>query len=188
MISLDQILLLQEKVETAVAKITSLTAEVAQLKSENDALRTKCSELSNSLSEKTEFVSTLQSDQNQIEMGIINALNRLDSLENEIYNRSSASPEAENNVEQSASEDSTEEVVVSNIEVSSSFEATTTSEPIVTNDINNVTEEKKPAIDTFNAAFNAGSIIEKSFESESKTEVTSEDFSKQNPEEQIDIF
>jgi len=42
MISLDQVLLLQKKVETAVEKIGALTSSNTQLKSENDALRSKC--------------------------------------------------------------------------------------------------------------------------------------------------
>lgn len=90
MISLDQILLLQEKVETAVARISSLTAEVAQLKSENEALRTKCTELTSSLSEKSEFVSSLEINQNQIEQGIMDALSRLDSLEDAVLRHADA--------------------------------------------------------------------------------------------------
>ena len=43
MISLDQVLLLEQKVESAVAKIQ-------QLEGENAALRNKCSELTNALS------------------------------------------------------------------------------------------------------------------------------------------
>lgn len=74
MISLDQILLLQEKVENAVAVI-------AQLKAENDALRRKCTELTNSLSAKTEQFSSFQ---DKIEEGILRALNRLDAVERKV--------------------------------------------------------------------------------------------------------
>ncbi|MDY5123736.1 MAG: cell division protein ZapB [Treponema sp.] len=77
MISLDQVLLLQQKVESAVAKIQ-------QLQAENDALRTKCSELTNALSSKTEQLSTIEVDQNQIENGIKKALDRLNSIENSV--------------------------------------------------------------------------------------------------------
>lgn len=77
MISVDQIYLLQKKVESAVQKIE-------QLKTENDALRTKCSELTNALSEKTELLSSFTADEKKIEDGIMNALNRLDSVENSI--------------------------------------------------------------------------------------------------------
>lgn len=75
MISVEQIYLLQKKVESAVLKIE-------QLKSENDALRTKCSELTNALSEKTELLSGFMADEKAIESGIMSALSRLDSVEN----------------------------------------------------------------------------------------------------------
>lgn len=77
MISLDQVLLLEQKVESAVAKIQ-------QLQAENDALRKKCDELTNSLSSKSELLSSFESDQNQIENGIKNALDRLSSIENTV--------------------------------------------------------------------------------------------------------
>lgn len=84
MISLDQVLLLQNKVETAVAKISELNGIVAQLKAENDALRSKCAELTNSLSEKTELISDFEVEQNKIEQGILTALSRLDTVENSV--------------------------------------------------------------------------------------------------------
>ncbi len=81
MISLNQILLLEQKVESAVAKI-------AQLQAENDALRSKCSELTNSLSSKTEQLSNFESNQDKIESGILKALDRLNSIENSVLNAS----------------------------------------------------------------------------------------------------
>lgn len=77
MISLDQVLLLEQKVESAVAKI-------AQLQAENDALRSRCSELTNALSSKSEQLSSFESDQNKIENGILKALDRLNSIENSV--------------------------------------------------------------------------------------------------------
>lgn len=77
MISLDQVKLLEQKVESAVAKIQ-------QLQAENDALRTRCSELTNALSTKSEQLTFFEQDQNQIESGILNALDRLNSIENQI--------------------------------------------------------------------------------------------------------
>jgi|WetSurMetagenome_2_1015567.scaffolds.fasta_scaffold193952_2 FtsZ-binding cell division protein ZapB len=79
MISLDQILLLEQKVESAVEKIT-------QLQVENDALRSKCSELSNAVSNKSEQLSSFEKDQNKIENGILKALDRLNSIENTVLN------------------------------------------------------------------------------------------------------
>lgn len=88
MISLDQVLLLEEKVESAVEKISQLNAE-------NAALRRKCTELTNALSAKTEQFSSFQSDQNKIEEGILKALERLDSVENAIHVASKAVNQAE---------------------------------------------------------------------------------------------
>lgn len=86
MITLDQVLLLQKKVETAVEKIKGLTSEIEQLKADNDALRSKCTELTKALTDKTEFVSTLESEQDKIESTILHALNQLDVVENSILN------------------------------------------------------------------------------------------------------
>ncbi|MCR4949134.1 MAG: cell division protein ZapB [Treponema sp.] len=77
MISLDQILVLEQKVESAVGKIQ-------QLEAENDALRNKCSELTNALSAKTEQLAAYESDQKKIESGIIKAIDRLNSIENSV--------------------------------------------------------------------------------------------------------
>jgi len=77
MISLDQVLLLEKKVESAVQRI-------AQLNTENAALRTKCVELTNALSEKTEQLSAFENDQAKIEEGILKALDRLNSVENSV--------------------------------------------------------------------------------------------------------
>lgn len=81
MISVDTILLLQQKVESAVQKIE-------QLKAENDALRAERSELTKALSEKSELLSRFSSDQKKIEDGILGALSRLDSVENAILDSS----------------------------------------------------------------------------------------------------
>lgn len=96
MLSLDQILLLQEKVEIAVEKISSLKAEVTRLTSDNDALRSKCAELTKALTEKTEQISNLETQHNQIEQGILNAMNQLDSVENSILSESAGSYLSEN--------------------------------------------------------------------------------------------
>lgn len=87
MVTLDQVLLLQEKVETAVKKITSLNERVMQLESENDALRSKCAELTKAISEKTELVSTLEDTQSKIEQSILETLNRLDAVQDSILSR-----------------------------------------------------------------------------------------------------
>ncbi|MGI5070039.1 cell division protein ZapB [Treponema pectinovorum] len=78
MISLDQVLLLEQKVENAVEKIQQLNAE-------NAALRRKCTELTNALSAKTEQFSSFQLDQNRIEEGVLKALERLSAVENAVH-------------------------------------------------------------------------------------------------------
>ena len=82
MISLDQVYLLEQKVESAVEKIQ-------QLQAENDALRNKCTELTNALSAKSEQLSSFESDQSQIETGIKKALDRLNSIENTVLKTAS---------------------------------------------------------------------------------------------------
>lgn len=77
MITFDQILLLQEKIESAANKIK-------QLQAENDALRSKCAELTNALSTKSEQLSSFESEQSKIENGILHALNRLNAIENSV--------------------------------------------------------------------------------------------------------
>lgn len=81
MISVDTILLLQQKVESAVQKIE-------QLKAENDALRAERSELTKALSEKTELLSRFSADEKKIEDGILGALTRLDAVENALLDSS----------------------------------------------------------------------------------------------------
>ena len=77
MISLEQISLLEQKVESAVAKILQLTEEragllqqCAQLESENRDLKNK--------------LLSFEQDQEKIEQGIIKALDRLNVVENSV--------------------------------------------------------------------------------------------------------
>ena len=86
MISFDQVLLLEEKVESAVKKIEQLNAE-------NAALRAKVAELSNALEAKSEQFSSFQSDQSKIEEGILKALSRLNAVENVVLSASTARAE-----------------------------------------------------------------------------------------------
>ena len=88
MVTLDQVLLLEKKVENAVQKIE-------QLRAENDALRSRCAELTNALSAKTEQFSSFESDQNKIEAGILSALSRLSEMENSIVDISESDSGAE---------------------------------------------------------------------------------------------
>lgn len=104
MITLDQVLLLQKKVETAVAKINSLNMKVSQLESENDALRSKCAELTKAFSEKSELVLSLEDTQSKIEQTILSTLTRLDDVENSILDADSGATASENFIEESVAE------------------------------------------------------------------------------------
>ena len=88
MISLDQVLLLEQKVESAVEKIK-------QLEGENAALRNKCSELTNALSAKTEQLTAFESEQKTIESGIIKAIDRLNSIEHSVLKKAGSIAEAQ---------------------------------------------------------------------------------------------
>lgn len=81
MITLDHVLLLEQKVESAVKKIS-------QLQAENDALRSRCAELTNALSSKSEQLSAFEQDQGKIESGILKALDRLSAIENLYFKQS----------------------------------------------------------------------------------------------------
>ena len=83
MISLDQVLLLEQKVESAVEKIK-------QLEGENAALRNKCSELTNALSAKTEQLTSFENEQKTIESGIIKAIDRLNSIEHSVLKKAAS--------------------------------------------------------------------------------------------------
>ncbi|MCQ2611062.1 MAG: hypothetical protein MJ169_04880 [Treponema sp.] len=74
MVSIDQVLLLQQKVESAVQKIV-------QLKAENDALRSKCSGLTNALSENTELLATHTAEEKKIEDSISKTIDRLSCVD-----------------------------------------------------------------------------------------------------------
>ena len=68
-------------------KIQILETKNQELKKENDALRSRCAELTNALSNKTELVSNLEVVQGKIEAEILNALNKLDIVENSVLSK-----------------------------------------------------------------------------------------------------
>lgn len=77
MISLDQVQMLEKKVEVVVSKI-------AQLQHANDVLTAQNRELQEKNSLLVQKISSFEVDQNRIEQGILSALNRLDSMENAV--------------------------------------------------------------------------------------------------------
>ena len=77
MISLSQIQLLEEKVESAVAKIM-------QLNQEKEALAKRCLQLEEENKLLQENLVSFEQDQERIEQGIIKALDRLNDVENSV--------------------------------------------------------------------------------------------------------
>lgn len=77
MIGLEQVLLLEQKVELAIAKIAELTEK-------NTSLNSKCKELEESNSLLAQRITSFEADQNKIEQGILHALDRLNSVENSV--------------------------------------------------------------------------------------------------------
>lgn len=103
MLSLDQVRLLENHVEKAVGKISSLTAE-------NERLRSQLSTLQERVRELEGFVSGFKDDQGKIEAGILNALEQLGALENTITSetvREEVPPAAEPQEETSIAEPET---------------------------------------------------------------------------------
>jgi hypothetical protein len=87
MLNLDQVRLLENRVEKAVGKIQSLTAENTQLRSQLSGLQTRVGELEG-------LVRSFKDDQGRIEEGILNALDRLSAFEDSVFHAETASPAA----------------------------------------------------------------------------------------------
>lgn len=78
MLSLDQVRLLENRVQKAVGKITSLTDENARLRSQLSGLQTRVNELEG-------LVRSFKDDQGRIEEGILSALDRLSAFEDSVF-------------------------------------------------------------------------------------------------------
>lgn len=88
MLNLDQVRLLENRVEKAVSKIESLTAE-------NNLLRSQLSGLQARVNELEELVRSFKDDQGRIEEGILNALERLSAFEDSVYHTEEATSESD---------------------------------------------------------------------------------------------
>lgn len=105
MITLDQVQLLEKKVETIVSKINDLQRQ-------NSALQEKNRELIEKNSLLMQKISTFEADQNRIEQGILNALDRLNSMENSVLKVGTSAINESQNVQ--PQEQQTSEVVNEN--------------------------------------------------------------------------
>lgn len=77
MISLEQIRILEQKVESALARLKELQNENAVLKHENTELKTQVNELN-------ETCSRFEQEEGKIEQGILHVLNRLNTMEDTV--------------------------------------------------------------------------------------------------------
>ena len=78
MISLNQVQLLERKVENAVSKIVALQKQ-------NELLQSKCKDLELKNEQLNEKVFNFEREQNTVEQGILSVLNRLDFVEDSIH-------------------------------------------------------------------------------------------------------
>ena len=100
MTTLDQVRLLETKVESAVGKIQ-------QLQAENDALRNKCAELTNALDSKTEQLLAFTTNKEEIEDGIKKALDRLNYIETSVLgSETTVNPDGQDSPQLTSGEDS----------------------------------------------------------------------------------
>lgn len=89
MITLDQVQLLEKKVEAIVSKMNDLQRQNVALQEKNRDLIEKNSLL-------MQKISSFEADQNRIEQGILNALDRLNSMENSALKVGSSATSTQN--------------------------------------------------------------------------------------------
>jgi chromosome segregation ATPase len=94
MISLDQVQLLEHKVETVVAKITDLQKENDFLRSKFSELKVQYDEMQKANVELSAKVSLYEQNQPTIESGIMKALERLNNIEDSVLRVSGGRVEA----------------------------------------------------------------------------------------------
>jgi chromosome segregation ATPase len=87
MISLEQIRVLEQKVQAAVSRIRALSGE-------NSTLKERLGEYEKRVAELETLVSSFKAEQDEIEAGIVAALRQLDDLEHTVGEPEKASGEA----------------------------------------------------------------------------------------------
>ena len=109
MITLDQVQLLEKKIEEIISMMNNLQKQ-------NSALQEKNRELIERNSLLMQRISSFEADQNRIEQGILNALDRLNSMENSALKVGSSATTTQNvqEVESSNTETVVEETTTPN--------------------------------------------------------------------------
>lgn len=91
MLNLDQVRLLENRVEKAVNRIKTLTEENAHVCSQLSGLQARVNELEG-------LVRSFKDDQGRIEEGILNALDRLSAFEDSVYQTTDENSESSESV------------------------------------------------------------------------------------------
>lgn len=94
MVSLKQVQLLEEKVDSVVQRVTKLQFENSALRSRNSELKGQNEQLVRKVADLQEALSLYEMDKDRIEQGVERALQRLNTIENTVL-RSSAEDEHE---------------------------------------------------------------------------------------------
>lgn len=94
MVSLKQVQLLEEKVDSVVERVTKLQYENSALRSRNAELKGQNEQLVRKVADLQEALSLYEMDKDRIEQGVERALQRLNTIENSVL-RSSGEEEHE---------------------------------------------------------------------------------------------
>lgn len=167
MITLEQVLLLDEKIQKAVDTITTL-------RQENTSLKTRLGEYQTRIEELEVLIKDFKNDQGEIEEGILKALKQLDMVDSSTSEATPDDTPAETEADSMESEADTE----STAESSPEPETTSASAP--------VTESAEPAVES--ETDDESETAPSSYEQEMDTETSPEE---ENPEDgavELDIF
>ncbi len=130
MLNLDQVRLLENRVEKAVGKIQTLTAENTHLHSQLSGLQARVNELEG-------LVRAFKDDQGRIEEGILSALDRLSAFEDTVF-KQDAKP---------AANEAEEEVPAVAIQQTAVEPALPATEPLTVETIPSIPEELSDTLD-----------------------------------------
>ena len=115
MLNLDQVRLLEQKVEQVVTRIKTLSQENAILKNQLNSVNAQNKELVSRNQELKTTVSSFKEDQGRIEEGILSALSRLNEFEDVALGRKdSYQDNLSNNLEQNSNSELTNNSELSN--------------------------------------------------------------------------
>ncbi|MBO8450852.1 MAG: cell division protein ZapB [Spirochaetes bacterium] len=94
MLSIEQVRQLENRVEKAVWKITSLSEENTRLSEENHRLQDQLFSVQNRVNELERAVQAFKDDQGRIEEGILSALDKLSAFEDSVLNQDPEQPDS----------------------------------------------------------------------------------------------